>query len=115
MHTQEALPPIINLVHPHVSSTHAIMQSLSVELGDIPLVTCKEWIKKLELVLLTFTSQDRKQLVRYCYYHQYGFQAHIAIASDKATWFLQSSVGEQHMGLHPSRKPHVGYKTTTEI
>ncbi|KIP12189.1 hypothetical protein PHLGIDRAFT_371020 [Phlebiopsis gigantea 11061_1 CR5-6] len=55
----QALPSLVNVVHPHPTSWDVILKGLSEELGDaVSVVSFQEWAKKLDERAVNPTAQD---------------------------------------------------------
>ena len=61
---QDALPPLLNVVHPHPTSWDVIIEGLHEELGDsVSVVPLQDWVKKLEERSAHPTTQDLADIV----------------------------------------------------
>ena len=62
--SQEELPLLVNVVHPHPTSWDVVLSGIRAELGgSLPIVTLQEWVANLEARLSTATADDLTKIV----------------------------------------------------
>ena len=67
---KQALPPLVNTVHPAPTTWDVILKGLSEELGDaVSVVPLQDWVKKLEERAMNPTAEDLGDIVRIFLYH----------------------------------------------
>lgn len=60
----EALPQVINVVHPRPTTWHEVLVGISEELGGhLPFVSLEEWVARLETLPAEVSNEELQRIV----------------------------------------------------